>query len=101
MFYRLEFERGGAALTMQVPAAVVLDDEDLMIDVAVGGLGLAYVQSLAVRPVIASGKVCEVLADWTQATEDVHVYCSSPRKVPAALCAFLDVMRDAGSSWYR
>jgi DNA-binding transcriptional LysR family regulator len=96
--YRWEFERGGAELTMDVPAAVVLDDEDLMIDAAVGGLGVAYVPSLAAAPALASGELREVLADWTPAAEDVGVYYPSRRAVPPALRAFLDVVRDHGGN---
>lgn len=98
--YRWEFERGAAALTIDVPAAVVLDDEDLMIDAAVGGLGVAYVPSLAACPALASGRVREVLADWTQAPEDVEVYYPSRRIIPPALRAFLDVVRDTGGNGY-
>lgn len=95
--YRWEFERSGAALTMDVPASVVLDDEELMINAAIGGLGVAYVPGLAAAPALASGQVREVLAEWTQAAEDVAVYYPSRRAVPPALRAFLDVVRDAGS----
>jgi DNA-binding transcriptional LysR family regulator len=95
--YRWEFERGRAALTMDVPALVVLDDEDLMIDAAVAGLGVAYVPTLAASPALARGQVREVLVDWTQATENVAVYYPSRRAVPPALRAFLDVVRDSGN----
>lgn len=94
--YRWEFERGAAALTVDVPAAVMLDDEDLMIDAAVGGLGVAYIPTLAAGPALASGQVREVLADWTQATENVEVYYPSRRAVPPALRAFLEVVRETG-----
>jgi len=45
--YRWEFERSGQALTIDAPASVVLDDEDLMVDAAIKGLGIAYVLSIA------------------------------------------------------
>lgn len=92
--YRWEFEREGAALTMDVPAPVVLDDEELMIDAAVQGLGVAYVPVLVARSALASGQVREVLADWTEDAENVEVYYPSRRAVPPALRAFLDVVRE-------
>ncbi|WP_231733136.1 LysR family transcriptional regulator [Phenylobacterium sp. CCH12-B4] len=95
--YRWEFERGGAALTMDVPAPVVLDDEDLMVEAAVRGVGVAYVPALAAAAALASGQVREVLGDWTQAAEDVAVYYPRGRAVPPALRAFLDVVRDTAS----
>lgn len=95
--YRWEFERGTSALTMDLSASVVLDDEDLMVEAAVGGLGVAYVPGLAAAPALASGHLRQVLAEWTQAAEDVAVYFPSRRAVPPALRAFLDVVRAVGS----
>lgn len=95
--YRWEFERGGAALTLDVPTSVVLDDEELMIEAAVAGLGVAYVPGLVAAAALASGQVREVLVDWTQAAEDIAVYYPSRRIVPPALRAFLDVVRSAGA----
>lgn len=94
--YRWEFERGGAALTMDAPASVVLDDEELMIDAAVEGLGVAYAPALAAARALAAGRLRQVLADWTQAAEDVAVYYPSRRAAPPALRAFLEVAREVG-----
>jgi DNA-binding transcriptional LysR family regulator len=41
--YRWEFERAGQELTINANGPVVLDDEDLMVEAAVQGLGIAYV----------------------------------------------------------
>ena len=95
--YRWEFERGGEALTMDVPSSVVLDDEDLMVTAAIEGLGVAYVPSLAAAPALAGGDLREVLPSWTQAAEDIAVYYPSRRAVPPAFRAFLDVVLEAGS----
>lgn len=94
--YRWEFERGRTVLKIDAPAAVVLDDEDLMIDAAIADLGIAYVPALAGRLAMARGEVREVLSDWTQATEAVKVYYPSRRAAPPALRAFLDVVLETG-----
>lgn len=94
--YRWEFERGRTVLKIDAPAAVVLDDEDLMIDAAIADLGIAYVPALAARLAMARGEVREVLSDWTQATEAVKVYYPSRRAAPPALRAFLDVVLETG-----
>ncbi len=96
--YRWEFERGKAALIVEAPASFVLDDEDLMVDAAIAGLGIAYVPALAAGPALARGQVREVLAEWTQATEEVAVYYPNRRAVPLALRAFLDVVREVGAA---
>ncbi len=94
--YRWEFERGRTVLKIDAPAAVVLDDEDLMIDAAIADLGIAYVPALAALLAMARGEVREVLSDWTQATEAVKVYYPSRRAAPPALRAFLDVVLETG-----
>jgi DNA-binding transcriptional LysR family regulator len=94
--YRWEFERDGQALTMDASAAVVLDDEDLMVEAAARGLGVAYVAAPAAAAALAAGQVREVLASWTQATEDLAVYYPGRRAVPPPLRAFLDVVRGTG-----
>lgn len=96
--YRWEFERGRAALTLDVLASVVLDDEDLMIEAAIAGLGVAYVPALAASPAIDRGQVREVLEDWTEATEVVELYYPSRRAVPPAMRALLDVAREVGNN---
>lgn len=96
--YRWEFERGKAALFVEAPASFVLDDEDLMVDAAIAGLGIAYVPALAAAPALARGQLREVLAEWTQATEEVAVYYPNRRAVPLALRAFLDVVREVGAA---
>jgi DNA-binding transcriptional LysR family regulator len=92
--YRWEFERAGQALTIDVPAAVILDDEDLMVDAAVSGLGIAYVLAPAAAAPLKSGKLREVLTPWLQFAEAPALYYPGHRKVPPALRAFLDVVRE-------
>jgi len=96
--YRWEFERAGQAMTVDVAGSVVLDDEDLMVDAAVKGLGVAYVAGPAAAAALATGQVCEVLSPWTQATEGLAVYYPGHRSVPPPLRAFLDVVREINKS---
>ncbi|SFK43463.1 LysR family transcriptional regulator [Caulobacter sp. UNC279MFTsu5.1] len=92
--YRWEFERDGQAMTIETAGSIILDDEDLMVDAAIGGLGLAYVAEPAAAAALAAGLVREVLAPWLRATEAVAVYYPGRRAAPLALRAFLDVVRD-------
>jgi DNA-binding transcriptional LysR family regulator len=96
--YRWEFERAGQALTIDAPAPVVLDDEALMVDAAVKGLGIAYVLSTAAAAALAARQLGEVLSTWLQFAEGVSVYYPGHRAVPPALRAFLDVVREAGKA---
>jgi DNA-binding transcriptional LysR family regulator len=96
--YRWDFERSGQALSVDVAGSVVLDDEDLMVDAAVQGLGVAYVVEAAATAALAAGQVVEVLTPWLQGTEAAAVYYSGHRAVPLALRAFLDIVREVGKT---
>lgn len=96
--YRWEFERDGQVLTIDTTGSIILDDEDLMVDAAVEGLGVAYVAEPAAAAALATGRVREVLSPWLRATEAVAVYYPGHRAAPLALRAFLDVVREVGKA---
>jgi DNA-binding transcriptional LysR family regulator len=95
--YRWEFERAGQALTVDTAGPIILDDEELMVDAAIKGLGIAYVASPAAEAALAEGRLRRVLAAWTPASERVAVYYPGHRAVPPALRAFLDVVKASRS----
>ncbi len=94
--YRWEFERAGQALSLDVTGLVTLDDEELMVEAAVRGLGVAYVIGSTAQAALAAGQLREVLAPWLQFAEPAAVYYPGHRAVPPALRAFLDVVRETG-----
>ena len=92
--YRWEFERAGQELTIDAIGPVVLDDEDMMVEAAAQGLGIAYVANWAAEAALAEGRLRTVLSAWMHGSEAVAVYYPGHRAVPPALRAFLDVVRD-------
>jgi DNA-binding transcriptional LysR family regulator len=92
--YRWEFERAGQELTIDATGPVVLDDEDLMVEAALQGLGIAYVANWVAEAALAEGRLRTVLSAWMHGSEGVAVYYPGHRAVPPALRAFLDVVRD-------
>jgi len=92
--YRWEFARGGTALIVDTAGPVVLDDEALMVEAAVKGLGIAYVPEPAATSDIAAGRLVEVLGPWMTDVEAIAVYYPGHRAVPPALRALLDVVRE-------
>ncbi|WP_341897658.1 LysR family transcriptional regulator [Ferrovibrio terrae] len=95
--YRWEFARAGQGMTVDAAAgSVILDDEELMVDAAVQGLGIAYVVDLAAAPALKAGQLRAVLSAWMPAAEAMAVYYPGHRAVPPALRAFLDVVREQG-----
>ncbi|RXT57575.1 LysR family transcriptional regulator [Bosea sp. Tri-44] len=95
--YRWEFERAGQALTIEAAGPIILDDEELMVDAAIKGLGIAYVASPAAEVALAHGHLRQVLAAWTPAPERIAIYYPGHRAVPPALRAFLDAVKASRS----
>lgn len=93
--YPWEFERGGQPLTVDTSGSLILDDEELMVEAACGGLGIAYVASPAADTALAQGRLRLLLPAWTPAPEKVAIYYPGHRVVPPALRAFLDVVKAA------
>lgn len=93
--YRWEFERAGQEVAVDTVGAVVLDDEDLMVEAAVRGLGIAYVANWAAEPAIATGQLRTVLSSWMHGSERMAIYYPGHRAVPPALRAFLDIVKSA------
>ncbi len=91
--YRWEFERGGIELDIEVDGPLTLGDQDLMLDAALDGAGLAYVFEAQAEQWIARRKLVRVLADWCPAYPGFFLYYPSRRQVPAALRAFIDYSR--------
>jgi DNA-binding transcriptional LysR family regulator len=96
--YRWEFERAGQGMVIDPPGAVILDDEELMVEAAMQGLGIAYVASPATAAALKARQLREVLIAWMPAAEAIAVYYPGHRAVPPALRAFLDVVKETGKA---
>jgi len=94
--YRWEFERGGEALSIDVPGTLTLDDPTLMVEAALGGAGIIHVAHWSVAADIAAGRLVPVLEDWTPPLSGLCLYYPGRRHVPAGLRALIDLVREIG-----
>lgn len=63
--YRWEFEKGDAAMVMDVSGPLTTDDPDLMFTAALAGVGLWHGVAELAREAINDGRLIRVLADWS------------------------------------
>jgi len=92
--YRWELEKRGRSIAIDVQGPLTLDREELMVDAAADGLGIAFVPELAAERALAAGKVVSVLGDWCPRFPGLALYYPGHRLVPPALRAFVDVLKD-------
>ncbi len=91
--YRWEFERRGQELVVEVPGSLTLDHPELMVEAAAAGLGIAYVPERCAQGWLDRGALVTVLDDWCPEIAGLCLYYPGHRHVPAALRAFIDVVK--------
>ena len=92
--YRWEFEKRGEEIVLDVPGRLTLDNDSLMVEAAVEGLGLAFVSEFWAMDHVATGELQAVLEDWTPPFPGLRLYYPGHRHMTAGLRAFVDLLRE-------
>ncbi|ROM83079.1 LysR family transcriptional regulator [Pseudomonas brassicacearum] len=93
--YRWEFVRAGCATTVDVPGQLTLNNNALMVQAAIDGLGVAYVPEQYAEAAISEGRLTTVLLDWCPPEPGLALYYSGHRQIPAALGALIKILRQS------
>jgi DNA-binding transcriptional LysR family regulator len=91
--YKWEFEKGRRKVEVGVDGPLVFDDEGMVIDAALAGMGLAYLIEGQVEPLLEAGALSRVLEDWCPPFPGFFLYYPGRRQVSPALAAFIDAIR--------
>jgi DNA-binding transcriptional LysR family regulator len=94
--YKWEFDKGRESLEVAVEGPLVFDDADLAIDAALAGMGIAFVLENHATPLLESGALVRVLADWCEPFPGFFLYYPGRRQVSPALGAFIEAVRVTG-----
>ncbi|CAO3460563.1 Transcriptional regulator, LysR family [Azospirillum argentinense] len=92
--YRWEFSRRGAEVAVDVPGTLTLDDNDLLVEAAAAGHGIAYVPEHFARSRLQAGRLVTLLEDWCPPIPGLALYYPRNRHVPSPLRAFVDLLKD-------
>ncbi|AIR62300.1 LysR family transcriptional regulator [Cedecea neteri] len=87
------FEQAEQREEIVVNGPVVVDDLDIALDMALNGVGLAYVLREMAEPYLKSGKLISVLDDWLPELPGFHLYFPNRKHPSAAFRAFLDFLK--------
>ena len=91
--YRWEFEKGRRAVTVSPQGPVSFDDPDLVAEAALRGVGIGMAMEAMLQPLIAKGRLVQVLEDWCPVFPGYFLYYPSRRNQPAALTALIHALR--------
>jgi DNA-binding transcriptional LysR family regulator len=91
--YQWQFEKDDQSLTVAVTGSLITDDQALMEQAALNGVGLVFTVEQFAAPHIASGALVRVLEDWCQPFPGFFLYYPSRHQQPAALTALIATLR--------
>ena len=91
--YKWEFEQGRRAVEVGVDGPLIFDDEGMVIDAALAGLGLAYLIEDQAASQLQAGTLTRVLEDWCEPFPGFFLYYPGRRQLSPALAALIDAIR--------
>ena len=88
--YRWELEKDGEAIEVAVKGPLILNDNRLVLEAAIAGVGLGFVLEETALAALARGDVVRVLDDWCPPFPGFFLYYPSRRQMRPALRALID-----------
>lgn len=94
--YAWEFEKGGSTLEVRINGPLIINDNEMLEDAALSGLGLVYTFESHVIQHIKAGRLVRVLEDWCPPVSGYHLYYPSRKQHTAAFSLLIDKLRYKG-----
>ena len=91
--YKWEFEKGRRKVEVGVEGPLVFDDEGMVLDAALAGVGIAYLIEDQVASLLRAGALSRVLEEWCPPFPGFFLYYPGRRQASPALAAFIDAIR--------
>jgi DNA-binding transcriptional LysR family regulator len=86
---RWEFERNGEEIRIDAEGRLIVGSPDLSQQAACAGVGLAYVNARSAQADVQSGRLRQILNDWTPEDDGLSLYYPRQRLPSAGLRAFI------------
>lgn len=91
--YAWAFERAGEAITFHPSGPIALDDHELMVQVALSGVALAYVWEDRAQREVGDGRLVRCLEEWCAPEDWLYLYYPSRRNISAGLRAVIEALK--------
>lgn len=96
--YAWEFERRGRELEVRVEGQVTVNTSPHIVEVALDGMGIAFLPEGEFAPHIDEGRLVRVLKDWCPPFPGFHLYYPSRRHPSPAFSLVLEALRVRNST---
>ncbi|MDR3497358.1 MAG: LysR family transcriptional regulator [Ancalomicrobiaceae bacterium] len=91
--YAWDLNDGGRDVKRALPAAVIVTDASYARDLAIAGIGIAYLQQPLVAAELAAGKLIQLLPETAVQEEGLFLYFPRRAAMAPKLRAFIDLAR--------
>jgi DNA-binding transcriptional LysR family regulator len=91
-----EFQKQGKSFTINVSGRLAFNVNELIVNAALGGHGLAWVRQDQVSDALADGQLLTVLDEWSASFPGYHLYYAT-RRSSTALALVVDALRYEGA----
>ena len=81
---------------VRVDGQLTFNDDDMILQAALDGGGLAFIMENSVAQAIADGRLVRVLEDWCQPFAGYHLYYPSRYQPSPAFKLIVDTLRHRG-----
>lgn len=94
--YSWELEQDGRELRVRVEGQLTFNSTTMIVGAALSGFGLAFVMRNTVEAHLATGRLIQVLPDWSQPFAGYHLYYPSRRQPSDAFSLLVEALRYHG-----
>ncbi|SFP17412.1 transcriptional regulator, LysR family [Cohaesibacter marisflavi] len=91
--YPWDLVRHGQSSDINVNGPMTLGNSNLMVDAALAGIGIAWAPEYLVVPHLQSGRLVQLLKEWSPTFPGVGLYYPANRHPPAAFQLFTQALR--------
>jgi len=92
--YHWEFTDNGIFIDIKPKGNLIVNNQNIAIDAAKDGSGIAYINDWSIREELARGELVPILKDYEITYEGMALYFPGHRLIPAGLRALIDTLRD-------
>ncbi|SAK88238.1 LysR family transcriptional regulator [Caballeronia arationis] len=92
--YRWDLEHRGKSASIDVQGPITLGNLNLMVEAALGGIGVAWVPDYLAEEHLASDRLRQLLPEWSPAFPGLCLYYPANRFPPTALRLFAQAVRE-------
>ncbi|MFK3971856.1 LysR family transcriptional regulator [Pseudomonas sp. NPDC087358] len=92
--FRWDFEYLGQSTSIDVEGPMTMDNINMMIEAALGGIGVAWAPLTQVEEHLRGGRLVRLLPEWSPTYPGVCLYYPANRHPPMALRLFADAVRE-------